>query len=222
MVSRAIVFILIIFSGFTSLAQKHPVLYGGFEYYRHTGFKDNAFYNLDFGSQLYQWKFLAPEVGVNFFAGIRPEREFIEGPDPNVVPYAIYNSSFTSFSISLAPKLKFGNEEAALVIIPQYNFGKQYAKGNYLVYNGNERYDLEQQEKYSQDQNYWSFSAGIEGQLLNVDHLWFSFYLKYTRLDSRQVIEALDFSEYGFNSNGGSKDGLGLGLRVYYDLFSAL
>ncbi|WP_157718060.1 hypothetical protein [Gramella sp. MAR_2010_147] len=198
------------------------MFYGGFEYYRHTGFKNDAFYNVNLGSQVYQWKFFAPEVGVNFHAGFIPDREFDEGPDPNTIPVALSRASFTSFSISLAPKLKFGNEEAALVLIPEYNIGKRTAKGNYLVYNGNERYDLEQKETYSESQNYWSFAAGIEGQLLNVDHLWFSFYLKYTLLDSKKVIQSLDFSDYDFKSNGGSKDGYGLGIRVYYDLFSAL
>ncbi|MCB7481196.1 hypothetical protein [Christiangramia sediminis] len=159
---------------------------------------------------------------MNFHAGVLPEREFDEGPDPNAIPVALYKANFTSFSFSLAPKLKFGNEEAALILIPQYNIGKRYANGRYLFYNGNERYDLEQKETYSESQNYWSFAAGIEANLLGLDHLWFSFYLKYTRLDSKEVIQSLDFSDYDFQPNGGSKDRIGLGIRVYYDLFSAL
>ncbi|CAL67764.1 hypothetical protein GFO_2810 [Christiangramia forsetii KT0803] len=222
MVGRTIIIFFFILNSIHGIAQKHPVLYGGFEYYRHTGFENDAFYNVNFGSQVYQWEFFAPEVGLNFSAGILPEREFNDSPDPNAIPGALYKASFTSFSISLAPKLKFGNEEAALVLIPEYNFGKLYAKGNYFLYNGNERYELEEKQKYSKDQNYWSFAAGIEGQLVNVDHLWFAFYLKYTRLNSKEGIESLDFSDYDFTSGGGSKDGIGLGIRVYYDLFSAL
>jgi|GEM_PF-3427472 len=222
MVGRTVIILFSILSSLHGIAQKHPVLYAGFEYYPHTGFKDNAFYNVSFGSQIYQWKFLAPEVGINYSMGIIPEREFVEGPDPNAIPAAIYKSNFTSFSISLAPKLKFGNEEAALVLIPEYNIGNRNAKGNYLVYNGNERYDLEEKQTYSKNQNYWSFAAGVEGQVLNVDHLWFSFYLKYTRLNSEEVLGALDFSDYNFKSEGGSGDGYALGIRVYYDLFSAL
>ena len=72
------------------------------------------------------------------------------------------------------------------------------------------------------DQNYRSFVAGIEGQLWDIDNLWFSFYLKYTRLNFEEVMESLDLSARDFKSVGGSSDGIGMGLGVYYDLFSAL
>ncbi len=221
MAGRTIIFILAIFCSAVSIAQKHPVLYGGAEYYRDKGFESNSYVALQFGSQLFQWKFLAPEVGFDAYLGSPAEVEFNYIGEPNSIPEAKLKTQFSSYFFSISPKLKFGNEEAALVILPQYNIGKIHARGDYLVYNGN-LYALEERQKLSANQSFWSFAAGVEGQIFDVDHLWFAVYLKYTLLNSEEIIERIDFAGTDFNVNGGSSDGIGIGLRVYYDLFSAL
>ena len=221
MVNRSVILIFFLGLSFTCLAQKHPVIFGEFEYYRNTGFKDDAFYNVGLGAQIFQWKFLAPEIGFETYSGSPDEINLNYIGEPNSIPEAKLKSRFSSYLFTIAPKLKFGNEEASLVIIPQFNTGKLKARGDYLVYNGN-LYALEERQKSSASQSFWSIAAGVEGQFINVDHLWFSVYLKYSMIDSESVLDKLDFSEEDIQSVGGSADGLGLGIRVYYDLISAL
>ncbi len=221
MAGRTVIFILTFICSTVSLAQKHPVVYAGAEYYHDKGFEANSYVALQFGSQLFKWKFLAPEVGFDAYLGSPAEVEFNYIGEPNSIPEAKLKTQFSSYFFSIAPKLKFGNEEAALVILPQYNIGKVNARGDYLVYNGN-LYALEEREKVSANQSFWSFAAGVEGQIFEVDHLWFAVYLKYTLLDSEKIIEGLSFSDQDLDPSGGSSDGIGLGFRVYYDLFSAL
>lgn len=221
MAGRTLIFILALFCSAISLAQKHLVIYAGAEYYRDKGFENNSYVDLQFGSQLFQWKFLAPEVGFDAYLGSPAEMEFNYIGEPNSIPEAKLKTQFSSYFFSIAPKLKFGNEEAALVILPQYNIGKVSARGDYLVFNGN-LYALEDRKKVSGNQSFWSFAVGVEGQIFEVDHLWFSLFLKYTLLNSEEIIEELSFPDESFDPVGGSSDGIGVGFRVYYDLFSAL
>ncbi|PTX42006.1 hypothetical protein C8P64_2420 [Christiangramia gaetbulicola] len=197
------------------------MIYAGAEYYRDKGFETNSYVGLQFGSQLFQWGFLAPEVGFDAYFGSPAEMEFNYIGEANSIPEAKLKTQFSSYFFSITPKLKFGNEEAALVILPQYNIGKVSARGDYLVYNGN-LYALEDREKVSGNQSFWSIAVGVEGQIFDVDHLWFSLFLKYTLLNSEEIIEELGFPDQNFDPAGGSSDGIGVGFRVYYDLFSAL
>lgn len=219
MVGRAVIFILVFVYCETSVAQKHPVFYAGADYYLDKGFENNAYINLQVGAQLFQWKFFAPEVGFDSYLGTPAEIDFNYIGESNSIPEARFKPQFSSYFFSISPKLKFGNEEAALVILPQYNIGKVNARGDYLIYNGN-LYALEERENVSKNQSFWSFAGGVEGQIFDVEKLWFSLFLKYTRLNSKEVIKELNFSGSEINPLGGSSDGIGLGLRVYYDLFS--
>lgn len=221
MVNRTIGFLIFLLTSFSSVAQQHPVIYVGAEYYRDKGFETDSYIGLHVGSQIFQWKFIAPEVGFGTYLGTPAELEFNYIGEPNSIPEAKLKTQFSSYFFSISPKLKFGNEEAALVIIPQYNIGKVKARGDYLVYNGN-LYALEERDRSADNHAFWSIAAGVEGQILDVDNLWFSLYVKYVRLNSEDVIRSLQFSNYNFDPNGGSADGIGVGFRVYYDLFSAL
>ncbi len=219
-IRKIVLGLLLLLTSLSSFSQKYPVLYGGVEYYRDTGFEENAYINLNVGSQLFQWKFLAPEVGFDSYYGSPGTREFNYVGEPNSIAESKLKIQFSSYFFSLAPKLKFGDEEAALVLIPQYNIGKTKARGDLLVYNG-DLYALEERNRYSENSSFWSFAVGAEGQIFNVDNLWFSLFFKYSFLNSEYAVESLDFSEYEIKAVGGSNDGLGVGFRVYYDLFSA-
>ncbi len=117
---KIIIFIFLLLGSLPAFSQKHPVFYGGLEYYRDTGFEENAYVNLSIGTQLYRWKFLAPEVGFESYFGSPAVHEFNYIGEPNSIPESKLKTHFSSYLFSFSPKLKFGNEETALVIIPQY------------------------------------------------------------------------------------------------------
>lgn len=218
MVGRAVVICLLLLSSFPVFSQKYPVIYGGLDYFRNVGFEGNAYWNLHFGSQVYEWKFLAPEIGIDYYSGSPVEQNY-NFDDPQSIPEAKLKSRFSSFTFSLAPKLKFGDQEAALVIIPRYNFGTISSRGDHLFYNGN-LYALEERSKYSEPASFWSFAAGIEGDFLGTEYLWFSLLLKYSLLDSENALHSLDFSDHRIRPSGGSSSGIGIGFRVYVDIIS--
>lgn len=206
---------------FTSNAQLKPILFGGFEYYRDVGFQDNSYGNLHIGTQLFRWHFLAPEVGFNFHAGSVNDREQLNPNDPNAQPPLILKTRFSSHTFSIAPKLIYGNEEAALVFIPQYNFGKIGARGD-LMKDIGKQYVLDDQQRVSGSTAFWSFAGGVEGQFFDSEVLYFSLLLKYSRLNSEEILKQIEVGQPELRSTGGSADGYGISFRVYFDLIQLL
>lgn len=206
---------------FSSFGQVKPVLYGGMDYYRNTGFEGNTYANVNVGTQVFEWYFLAPEIGFEYHFGAPNDFEQLNPQDPNARPPAKLETRFTSSTFSVAPKIIIGNEEAAAVFLPQYNVGKITAHGELLKDTGSQ-YILEEEQRVSDSTSFWSFAAGVEGQFWESDILHFSLLLKYSLLDSEEILNRLDIGEPELNSSGGSSDGIGLELRVYFDLLELL
>lgn len=216
-------YIFIVFSLLSSagFCQIKPILYGGFDYFRDTGFENESYSNFNLGSQLFKWKFIAPEVGFEHYFGIAQQKELLNPANPNARPPEKLETRFSTNTFSLAPKLIFGNREASLVLIPQYNFGKISGRGDLLLDAGNQ-YVLEDQQRYIQSISFWSFAAGVEGQFFDSEVVHFGLYLKYNFLNSRDILHEIDFKDSTLRSNGGSTEGLGFGLRVYVDFIPLL
>lgn len=202
-----------------SIAQVKPVLYGGMDYFRDTGFENKSYINFNIGVEVFQWKFFAPEIGFEHYFGIAEGKELLNPADPNARPPAKLDSRFTTDHFSLAPKIKIGNEEAAFVFIPQYNIGKIHSRGDYLIDSG-DLYLLEDTQRFSESIAFWSFAAGIEGQFFDSEIIHFSLFLKYNTLNTTEILQKINFPNPGLRSTGGSTQGLGLGLRVYFDVIS--
>lgn len=202
-------------------AQENPKLFAALDIFRNKSFIGNTYLGLNVGSQLFQWHFLAPEVGYEYHFGRLRERQEVNPQDPNYQAPSKFRSRFSSHSFSLAPKLIFGNEEAALVLIPQYNWGKITATGQFLEASGR-RYQLVESQQVSNPINFWSFAAGVEGDLFNSDLLHFSLLVKYHLLDSEESLRQLDLESTELQPVGGSADGIGLSFRVYLDLLDLL
>ena len=199
-------------------AQFEPRLYAGAKGFYNKSFDSNLFGGFEAGAELLQFKFLAPEIGINYYAGQPNEFEEI---DPESLPpegVAKYDGRFHSFNFSVAPKLIFGDETAALVFMPEYNFGKMKLSERYFARRGS-RYELSEEVDQKRDHQFWSFSAGIEGDFFGLEHINFSLLLTYTTLNSKEAFEDLQFSEIDKNYNEGSADGLGLTFRAYFDIF---
>lgn len=216
-----IVSLFLIFSSLKVAAQQGPVLYGGVDYFRDKEFTQDGYLNFSVGSQLFRWYFLAPEVGFEHGFGVTDEQSKLNTNDPNYRAPVKLQSRFSSNSFSVSPKLKFGNEEAALVFIPQFNTGKISARGDLLLDAGT-RYVLGEQKRLSESFSYWSFAVGVEGQFFDSDVLYFALLLKYNFLNSEEILNRISFPDHDISSNGGSAEGLGIGFRVYFDFISLL
>lgn len=222
MATRKIIFLL--FFTIVSLkgqAQIKPMLFGGIDYYRDKGFEENAYVNLNIGTQLFKWHFIAPEIGYEHYYGVVNENNEMNPNDPNARAPSKLKTGYSTNSLSLAPKLIFGNNEAALVLIPQYNFGEINVRGDLLKDTGKE-YVLDDQQKISETISYLSIAAGVEGQFFETEVLHFSLLLKYNFLNSEKTLEKIEIPQSRLNSNGGSAEGLGIGFRVYFDLIELL
>lgn len=212
--------VLLFMASFGSFAQLKPVLYGGIDYFRNKGYNSNAYINFNIGAQVFQWQFFAPEVGFEHYFGSVNDINEMNPQDPQARPPSKLATRFSTNHFSLAPKMIFGNKEAALVIIPQYNFGKIAARGDLLRDNGN-RYLLDDQQRISEPIAFWSFAAGVEGQFYDSEIFYFSLLVKYHLLNSKKVLEQIEFN-HQLSSTGGSANGLGIALRVYFDIFRLL
>ncbi|MCY2686009.1 hypothetical protein [Salinimicrobium sp. TH3] len=222
MAIRNIIFLLLFtLLNFKVQAQIKPILYGGIDYYRDKGFEENAYVNFNIGTQLFKWNFIAPEIGYEHYYGLVNENNEMNPNDPNARAPSKLKTRYSTNSLSLAPKLIFGNKEAALVVIPQYNFGEIKVRGDLLKDTG-KQYVLDDQQKISESISYLSIAAGVEGQFFESEVLHFSLFLKYNFLNSSKILEKIEIPQSRLNSNGGSAEGLGLGFRIYFDLIELL
>lgn len=98
--------------------QKNPVLYGGKELFRHTGFEDNTFGNFTIGSQLYHWKFFAPEIGYSHYSGTLEDRSIFK--EPGAHDRGIFQRRFNTGVFTVTPKIKIGKEDAFISFSPTY------------------------------------------------------------------------------------------------------
>lgn len=220
-IHKIVVALLISLLSYSSFGQLKPILYGGVDYYRNTGFLSNAHANVNVGSQLFKWHFLAPEVGFEYNFGSPNDREQLNPEDPNARPPSKLESRFSSRTFTIAPKIIIGNKEAAIVFLPQYNIGKISARGDLLKDTGNQ-YVLDERQRVSEATDFWSFATGIEGQFWESDILHFSLLLKYSLLNSEEILEQINVGAPALSSPGGSADGLGLTFRVYFDFMELL
>ncbi|MDT0675685.1 hypothetical protein [Autumnicola musiva] len=207
---------------FGSIAQNHPVFYAGLDLYRNTSFKDNVYGSFNVGAQVYQIGFFAPEVGYNYYAGWLPDRE-INKSNQNRFQYpdAIFEQEFSSSVLTLTPKLKFGKEDAFLVISPKYHIGNLSTRASYFVNdNGDGKFPLTKFQESKSHISYWSFAIGFEGLQISSKY-WFALSLNYNAARIDDNWKALDFSSYNLKARAAGIACLGFGIRFYYDPFAS-
>ena len=202
------------------VAQKHPVFYGGIEYYRHTHFEGDAYFNFNAGAQVYRWKFFAPEVGFDLYMG-SPSNIKVSNPvDPNYSEVAYLSRTMTVPLLTLAPKFKFGRDDAFITITPKYHIGEAAAKANYYeLSSSGKEYHLEESQKVKKSVSFWSFAVGIEGFAIEAEKYWFSLSLNLTFLDVEEAFQDLDFSKYDIDAKIWNTTTLGFGIRFNWDPF---
>ena len=218
---RLNLFLLLFFAGaFQLVAQKNPVLYAGFEYYRHTGFEGNSFGSFSAGAQIYQWKFLAPEIGVDHYFGNMEERDIHRESTVGGMAPAIFKRRFTANVLTLSPKIKIGRKDAFITFSPKYHIGHVSATGRYFLLDPDySRYELAEEQRETVPVSFWSFSLGIEGLAIQTEKYWFTLFLTYTEVDSREAFRELDFSEREVKVYSTHTNTIGFGVRFYYNPF---
>ena len=199
-------------------SQFSPKLYAGLNGLYDKGFENNTYGSLEIGAELFQVGFLAPEIGVKYYAGSPNESEILNFDQNPPAGLAKFDSRFKSFVFSLGPKVSIGNEEAAFVIIPEFNIGSIRTYKRYFSPNGNS-YELSEEVDKSQDINFWNFSAGVEGNFFDLDKITFSVLFNYSTMNTKKAFSNLQFTETARNYDPGSKDGIGLTIRAYFDIF---
>jgi len=216
-------FCFLVFFVSTLQAQKHPVFYAGIEGYRHTDFENNSFTKLSIGSQIYQLKFFAPEIGFDHGGGVLRERSvFDEGIQLDNLIDGILRQRFTYSVLSLNPKLKFGEEDAYITFSPKYQVGRLKGESAYLEYSGtNNRYlGLKESEDASIKISFWSFAVGFEGIQITSKY-WFALSLHYTLVDANKVWDTMEFSAEDAFIQSATTPTIGLGFRFYYNPFGS-
>ena len=216
-----IIFLFLLISAanpFKLRAQKNPVLYGGMELFRHTDFENNSFGNFSLGSQLYHWKFFAPEIGFSHYGGTFRERGISHKPGIYTITPGLFNMNFNANVITFTPKIKVGKDDAFLSFSPTYHRGTAKAIGRYYVLE-NRRYVLEEGQKERVPVAFWSFSLGVEGFAIQEEKYWFTIFLTYTEVDANAPISRLNFTDYSIHTSDISTSTIGLGIRFYINPF---
>lgn len=195
-----------------------PKIFAGANGFYDKGFESNNYGGFEIGSEILQFHFLAPEIGLSRYSGKPNGREIANIVNGMPRYDERFESQFRTVTFTIAPKLLFGNEEAALVILPQYNTGNIKVRKNYYEANGN-YYEVSEKIESVKPFSYWNFSAGVEGDFFNLERFTFSLLLNYATLNSKKAIADLPFSETDRNYAGGSKGGIGLTFRAYFHIF---
>ena len=210
--------LLFILVSISAHSQLRPKIYAGLNGLYDKGFENNIYGSFEIGAELFEFGFLAPEIGIKYYAGSPNESEVLNFDQSPPVGIAKFDSRFTSFVFSLGPKITFGNEEAALVIIPEFNMGNIRTYKRYFSPNGNS-YELSEEIDNSQGLNFWNFSAGVEGNFFELDKITFSVLLTYTTVNTEEAFNTLQFANTSKEYSAGSEDGIGLTIRAYFDIF---
>lgn len=220
-IRKIIFWVFLVAISFNAIAQKHPVFYGGMDLYRQGSFENNYFGSLNVGAQIFHFKFLAPEIGYDNFWGGLPVMVITNGNQNPGLPDALFRQSFSTSVLTLNPKLKFGKEDAFLVIFPKYHVGNSYVKAYYSTNQlNNGTYTRKKYQEIKSQISYWSFAAGFEGIYIS-PHFWLGMALNFTNLNIRDDWHALDFSEYDIKADSPGTTTIGFGFRVYYDPFTS-
>lgn len=220
---KLIVFFILLGSLFQAQAQKHPVFYAGIEAYRHTGFENNGFVQFSVGSQIYQLKFFAPEIGFDYGGSLLRKRSvFGENFNIDNPIKGLLRQRFTYSVLTLNPKLKFGEDDAYITFSPKYHIGTLKGETAYLEYSGdNNRYvGLKEGEESKIKTSFWSFAIGFEGIQISSKY-WFGLSIHYTLVDANEVWDTMEFSAEDAFIQSASTSTIGIGLRFYYNPFGS-
>lgn len=168
----------------------------------------NSYYNFSIGSELFAYKFIAPEIDYTFYFGGDENEDWEMDNTGDIGFRSILNRNFDSWVWGLGPKLFLPNDDYRIVFIPKYHSGTQKARGSYFDSN-----DLDIDKESKTKFNFWSFSLGYE--FLGEDKIGkLGIYLTYTGFNAGKSLNKLDFSEQDYNKNNYNTKAIGITVRL--------
>ncbi|WP_430907306.1 hypothetical protein [Maribacter sp. 2-571] len=169
-------------------------------------FNSNYYLSIGAASELFAYKFIAPEIGVDYYIGGKRIEDvgFGEAGTPNYK--AVLDNDFYSIVYYVAPKLFYENDGLRFLLIPSYHFGRTTADGLFLDSN-----DVSMEQKKRARNYFWSFSLGLED---NRNPIHYGLYLTYTGFNGDKALNKLDFTEIGFSENDFNTGNIGLLFKV--------
>ena len=181
---------------------------------------ENKFYSsFGLGVELFKFKFIAPEVSIEYMGGSLENQETTDPENPRV------NLNFTSagingFIYSAAPKLISSFDDGSAFLIPKFSLAHAEAYAAYFENDGADQYYLRREHVSAKDTFYYlSVDLGIELYLPDSDSWSMAIYLSYTSNPSGKLFDKLEFENYDAYIPGENLETVGLGLRLYYDPF---
>lgn len=206
---KPILFLLLFLTFNLAVSQVHPpetfISFGGFF---EEQFETNSYYNIAVGTELFAYKFIAPEIDFTLYFG-GDENEDWELDDTGDIGFrSILNRSFVSGVWGFGPKLYLPDDGYRFVFIPKFHFGSQKASGTYY---DSLDFDIEQVVKTTF--NFWSFSVGYE--FLGEERIGKTgIYLTYTGFNAGKSLNKLDFLEQGYHKSNYKTKAIGITVRL--------
>jgi len=203
------VFLTLLFSFICSYSQVQPpeayISFGGFF---EEQLKPNAYFNFSLGTELFAYKFIAPEIDYTYYFG-GDENEDSEVDNMGDINFrSSLHRNFDSWVWGVGPKLFIQDDYNRFVFIPKYHFGRQKSTGNYY-----DSLDLDIEQESKTKFNFWSFSLGYE--FIGEERIGKTgIYLTYTGFNAGKSLNQLDFFEPGYNQNNYNTKAIGLTVRL--------
>ncbi|MBC9795100.1 hypothetical protein [Sinomicrobium weinanense] len=202
-----------------------PRFYAGFEgFNRNILFKEEGYIGFMAGSELFSFKFIAPELEVGYYTGTLGKNEeagqnaLPPGYDGPATISGYTSGGFHGWSFSLTPKLFFGDEDFRFLILPKYTLAGTNAYASYYKRDSTGGYyDLVERDDSQQTQSYFTIGIGFEGHIFETEKLSLAFIIQYSGWNIREMFKSLDVK--GLNERQQGTRAIGLGLRLYFNPF---
>lgn len=185
-----------------------PEAFISFSGYYEEQIEPNSYYNFSIGTELFAYKFIAPEIDISYYFGTDGTEDLKIGNSGNNDFRSALHKQFDSWVWGIGPKLFLEDDNNRLVLIPKYHFGKQKAVGKYF-----DSLDTEIEQEFKNKFNFWSFSIGYE--FVGEERIGKTgIYLTYTGFNAGKSLNLLDFSSQGFNQNNYNTKAIGITVRL--------
>ena len=213
------IFILIIILSSISLkgfGQFRPKPFVGIDRTINAGFKNRSYGSLAAGVELFNWKFIAPEVSYEYTFGTLHD---VGNYSTEIMMDTDYLSrSFRSNVLSLGMKLYYGQGLAKVFILPKYSWANTTVKGRYWeLTDKGLAYEFKEEQKYSERVEYFQIGVGYEADIFETELVILSFRVFYNSMDLSQLFEQIDFSEQGYPPKEINTESIGLAIYVLFN-----
>ncbi|NJB36602.1 hypothetical protein [Croceivirga sp. JEA036] len=177
-----------------------------------TGFYEDQFDGLylqfDLGTELFRYKWIAPDLSVNLLYGSVSDENFDDRNRDGEIDFRSFDSqSFVAWNAAFGAKFIIDDDTGQFIILPKYHFGKQEATGEYSNTDG-----IASKTRAFTSNSHWSLSAGYE--FLHPKYYnKFGVYLRYTRFNAGKSLNHLNPENQVYHRTNFNTPAIGITLR---------